>query len=39
MNKEGPSGTKSEAEDVKTRDKRKKLILYIILLRTLFFLV
>lgn len=36
MDKEGPSGTKSEAEDVKTRDKRKKLILYIILLTALF---
>lgn len=36
MNKEGPSGTKSEAEDVKTRDKRKKLNLYIILLTALF---
>lgn len=37
MDKEGPSAAKSEAEDVKTRDKRKKLILYIILLTALFF--
>lgn len=36
MDKEGPSAAKSEAEDVKTRDKRKELILYIILLTALF---
>lgn len=36
MDKGGPSAAKSEVEDVKTRDKRKKLILYIILLTALF---
>lgn len=36
MDKEGPSAAKSDAEDVKTRDKRKKLILHIIFLTALF---
>lgn len=37
MDKEDPSATKSETEEVKKRDKRKKRILYIIVCQQLSF--